>query len=76
MKNLSLDEELTFLKQEVDRLKNSEAAAKVGEFLDGEINEKIQEGVETIKEDYKNSSLLSIIVLFLLGALFGRLFSR
>ncbi len=76
MKDLSLDEELAFLKQEVERLKNSETAQKIEEFLDGDMNEKLQESVETIKEDYKNSSIISIIALFLLGALFGRLLSR
>lgn len=76
MQKISLTEELESLKAEVARLKESDAAHKIEEFIDGDINETLQEGVETIKEDYKNASWISIIALFLLGALFGRLFSR
>ena len=76
MKNISLDEEFTALKAEVARLKESDAAKRVEELLDGELGEKVQEGVEQIKEDYKNSSIVSIIALFLLGMLFGRLLSK
>ena len=76
MKSISLDEEFAALKLEVERLKESDAAKKVEELLDSELGEKLQEGVEQIKTDYKNSSIVSIIALFLLGALFGRLFSK
>jgi len=89
MAKMSMAEEIKFLREEVDRLKkedinNSPEEIEEDEALDalvegvhsmeGEIEEKVHELVERMKDDYENMSPVTAVAIFAVGALFGRIF--
>jgi len=89
MAKMSMEEELTSLRQEVERLKKesvSEASVEVEEDsaldalvdgaydFEGELESKAHEVLERMKLDYENMSPATAVAIFSAGALFGRLF--
>jgi len=85
----NMQDELTSLRQEVERLKQesvSEATAEVEEDtaldalvdgayeFEGEVESKAHEVLERMKLDYENMSPATAVAIFSAGALFGRLF--
>ena len=85
----NMQDELTSLRQEVERLKQesvSEATAEVEEDtaldalvdgayeFEGEVESKAHEVLERMKLDYENMSPATAVAIFSEGALFGRLF--
>lgn len=91
MAKMSMAEEIKYLREEVERLKqedvvNSPEEIEGDEALDalvegvhnmeGEIEEKVHELVERMKDDYENMSPVTAVAIFAVGALFGRIFSK
>ena len=91
MAKMSMVEEIKYLREEVERLKqedvvNSPEEIEGDEALDalvdgvhnmeGEIEEKVHELVERMKDDYENMSPVTAVAIFAAGALFGRIFSK
>jgi len=91
MAKMSMEEEIRFLREEVERLKKEDVKreAQSEEFeedetldalvdgvhkIEDELNEKMHEITERIKEDYENMSPVTAVAIFALGALFGRIF--
>ena len=90
MAKMSMAEEIKYLREEVERLKkedvvNSPEEIEGDEALDalvegvhnmeGEIEEKVHELVERMKDDYENMSPVTAVAIFAVGALFGRIFN-
>jgi len=89
MAKMSMEEEIRYLREEVERLKkedatNSQPELEEDETLDAlvdgvhkiedELNDKMHEITERIKEDYENMSPVTAVAIFAVGALFGRIF--
>jgi hypothetical protein len=89
MAKMSMEEEIRYLREEVERLKkeeskNSQQELEEDETLDAlvdgvhkiedELNDKMHEITERIKEDYENMSPVTAVAIFAAGALFGRIF--
>lgn len=89
MANMSLEEEIKFLREEVERLKKEDAKNNVKEFeedetldslvdgvhkIEDELNDKFHAIAERIKDDYENMSPITAVAIFAAGALFGRIF--
>ncbi len=89
MAKMSMAEEIRFLREEVERLKKEDAQSAPEEVeedasldalvdgvhnIEGEIEEKVHELVERMKDDYENMSPVTAVAIFAVGALFGRIF--
>ena len=89
MAKMSMEEEIRYLREEVERLKkedttNSQPELEEDETLDAlvdgvhkiedDLNDKMHEIAERIKEDYENMSPVTAVAIFAAGALFGRIF--
>jgi hypothetical protein len=89
MANISMQDELRSLREEVERLKQINHQDKVDELevdsaldalvegaseLEDELESKAQEVLERMKLDYDNMSPATAVAIFSAGALFGRLF--
>jgi len=88
MATMSMEEELSSLRQEVERLKkeNVEVVEEIeddsaldalvdGAYdFEGEMESKAHEVLERMKLDYENMSPATAVAIFSAGALFGRLF--
>jgi len=89
MAKMSMQEELKSLREEVERLKQTDTQEPVGELeadtaldalvegayeLEGELASQAQEILERMKLDYENMSPATAVAIFSAGALFGRLF--
>ncbi|MDA3947155.1 MAG: hypothetical protein PF439_10810 [Helicobacteraceae bacterium] len=89
MAKMSMQEEIKFLREEVERLKKEDAqnvsqdieedatldALVEGVYnLEGELEDKVHQLVERMKDDYENISPVTAVAIFAAGALFGRIF--
>lgn len=89
MAKMSMAEEIRFLREEVERLKKEDAQSVPEEVeedaalnalvdgvhnMEGEIEEKVHELVERMKDDYENMSPVTAVAIFAVGALFSRIF--
>ncbi len=89
MAKMSMEEEIRFLREEVERLKKEDAQNSTKELeedetldalvdgvhkIEDELNDKMHEITERIKEDYENMSPVTAVAIFAAGALFGRIF--
>jgi len=81
MAKMSMEEEIKFLREEVERLKKEEALneAEEEEFEEDMALDALVDGVhkivvERMKEDYENMSPVTAVAIFAVGALFGRIF--
>ncbi len=89
MAKMSMEEEIRYLREEVERLKKEDAQKSQPELeedetldalvdgvhkIEDELNDKMHEITERIKEDYENMSPVTAVAIFALGALFGRIF--
>ena len=89
MAKMSMAEEKKFLREEVERLKKEDAQSAPEEVeedaaldalvdgvhnMEGEIEEKVHELVDRMKDDYENMSPVTAVAIFAVGALFGRIF--
>ncbi|MCJ7765062.1 MAG: hypothetical protein MUP09_03895 [Thiovulaceae bacterium] len=89
MANMSLEEEIKFLREEVERLKKEDAKNSREEFeedetldslvegahkIEDELNDKFHAIADRLKEDYENMSPVTAVAIFAVGALFGRIF--
>ena len=89
MAKMSMSDEIIALKEELQRLKNSEVEQQREETeddmaldalvdgayaLEGDLETKAHELIEQMKLDYDNMSPATAVAIFSAGALFGRLF--
>jgi ElaB/YqjD/DUF883 family membrane-anchored ribosome-binding protein len=89
MAKMSIEEEIKFLREEVERLKKEDAKNSIEEFeedetldslvdgvhkIEDELNDKFHAITERIKDDYENMSPITAVAIFAVGALFGRIF--
>ena len=89
MAKMSMEEEIRYLREEVERLKKEDARHSPQELeedetldalvdgvhkIEDELNDKMHEITERIKEDYENMSPVTAVAIFAAGALFGRIF--
>ncbi|WP_345978035.1 hypothetical protein [Sulfurimonas sp. HSL3-7] len=89
MAKMSMEEEIKYLREEVERLKKEDAQNNQQELeedetldalvdgvhkIEDELNDKMHEITERIKEDYENMSPVTAVAIFAAGALFGRIF--
>ena len=89
MAKMSIEEEIKFLREEVERLKKEDAKNSIEEFeedetldslvdgvhkIEDELNDKFHAIAERIKDDYENMSPITAVAIFAAGALFGRIF--
>lgn len=89
MAQMSMQEELQSLREEVARLKQADKQEAVEEMetdsaldalvegayeLEDELASKAQDVLERMKLDYENMSPATAVAIFSAGALFGRLF--
>ena len=89
MAKMSMQEEIKFLREEVERLKKEDTQSAPEEVeedaaldalvdgvhnIEGEIEEKVHELVDRMKDDYENMSPVTAVAIFAVGALFGRIF--
>ena len=89
MAKMSMAEEIKFLREEVERLKKEDTQSAPEEVeedasldalvdgvhnIEGEIEEKVHELVDRMKDDYENMSPVTAVAIFAVGALFGRIF--
>ena len=89
MAKMSMEEEIRYLREEVERLKKEDAKNNPQELeedetldalvdgvhkIEDELNDKMHEITERIKEDYENMSPVTAVAIFAVGALFGRIF--
>lgn len=89
MAKMSMAEEIKFLREEVERLKKEDTQSIPEEIeedaaldalvegvhnMEGELEEKIHEIVDRMKDDYENMSPVTAVAIFAAGALFGRIF--
>lgn len=89
MAKMSMEEEIRYLREEVERLKKEDAQHSPKELeedetldalvdgvhkIEDELNDKMHEITERIKEDYENMSPVTAVAIFAAGALFGRIF--
>lgn len=89
MAKMSMAEEIKFLREEVERLKKEDAQNSPEEIeedialdalvegvhnIEGELEEKVHELADRMKEDYENMSPVTAVAIFAAGALFGRIF--
>jgi ElaB/YqjD/DUF883 family membrane-anchored ribosome-binding protein len=89
MAKMSIEEEIKFLREEVERLKKEDAKNRIEEFeedetldslvdgvhkIEDELNDKFHAIAERIKDDYENMSPITAVAIFAVGALFGRIF--
>lgn len=86
---MSMAEEIKYLRAEVERLKKEDMENMVEEIeedtsldalvdsvhnMEGELEDKVHELVERMRDDYENMSPVTAVVIFAAGALFGRIF--
>lgn len=86
---MSIEEEIKFLREEVERLKKEDIKNSTEEFeedetldslvdgvhkIEDELNDKFHAIADRIKEDYDNMSPVTAVAIFAAGALFGRIF--
>ncbi len=89
MAKMSMAEEIKYLREEVERLKKEDVESNSEEVeedaaldalvegvhnIEGEVEEKVHELVDRMKEDYENMSPVTAVAIFAVGALFGRIF--
>lgn len=89
MAKMSMAEEIRFLREEVERLKKEDIENRAEEVeedatldalvegvhnIEGEIEDKVHELVERMKDDYENMSPVTAVAIFAAGAIFGRIF--
>lgn len=89
MAKMSMAEEIKFLREEVERLKKEDTQSIPEEIeedaaldalvegvhnMEGELEEKVHEIVDRMKDDYENMSPVTAVAIFAAGALFGRIF--
>jgi ElaB/YqjD/DUF883 family membrane-anchored ribosome-binding protein len=89
MATMSIEEEIKFLREEVERLKKEDIKNSTEEFeedetldslvdgvhkIEDELNDKFHAIADRIKEDYDNMSPVTAVAIFAAGALFGRIF--
>jgi predicted transcriptional regulator len=89
MAKMSMAEEIKYLREEVERLKKEDVESSSEEIeedaaldalvegvhnIEGEVEEKVHELVDRMKEDYENMSPVTAVAIFAVGALFGRIF--
>lgn len=89
MAKMSMAEEIKYLRAEVERLKKEDVDNTVEEIeedaaldalvegvhnMEGELEDKVHELVERMKDDYENMSPVTAVAIFAVGALFGRIF--
>ena len=89
MAKMSMAEEIKFLREEVERLKKEDVQSTPEEIeedialdalvegvhnIEGELEEKVHEIVDRMKDDYENMSPVTAVAIFAAGALFGRIF--
>ncbi len=89
MAKMSMAEEIKFLREEVERLKKEDTQSIPEEIeedaaldalvegvhnMEGELEEKVHEIIDRMKDDYENMSPVTAVAIFAAGALFGRIF--
>ncbi len=89
MAKMSMAEEIKFLREEVERLKKEDVQSAPEEIeedaaldalvegvhnMEGELEEKVHEIIDRMKDDYENMSPVTAVAIFAVGALFGRIF--
>ncbi|MGB5966343.1 MAG: hypothetical protein WBF77_06345 [Sulfurimonadaceae bacterium] len=89
MAKMSMAEEIKFLREEVERLKKEDVESTSEEIeedvaldalvegvqnMESELEDKVHELVERMKDDYENMSPVTAVAIFAVGALFGRIF--
>lgn len=89
MAKMSMAEEIKFLREEVERLKKEDTQSIPEEIeedaaldalvegvhnMEGELEEKVHEIIDRMKDDYENMSPVTAVAIFAVGALFGRIF--